>query len=154
MNHWSLIEQFAGGILFSAISVYIFAVAGYENAAKKCANLGIRTAEWNRRHPWVTLINGICIALFGSVVAVHGIAQLLQQNRHGTADLIVGLFAVIIALYPTVRYKQAAEMSASYAERYSEFIRQRPWILLLIGILTGVIGVLFLVGVVSNVLKH
>ena len=145
-----LIELLIGGFVFLGLSIYILLISGYRNAARQCGAASKWQAEWYRRNASTMWIVGLLFAFFAVGLARQGLAKLKQPQEHGIADLVAGLTGIAIAAYLIFHRKKLASSSADWQEYYSEFILRNSWLLLIVGILSGLCGILMIYAVLAK----
>lgn len=152
MNDWTEIHTLIGGFMFLGISIYILVISGYKNTARQCGDACKRQAEWFRRNASRMWIFGVVFALFAVGIVFRGLSELKRQHEHGIANLIAGLIGVVFAAYLIFRHKEVASRSADSQEHQSEFISRNSWLLLIVGILSGLCGILMICATLAKLL--
>ena len=146
------IELLIGGFVFLGLSIYILLIFGYRNATRQCGAVSKRQAESFRRNDSKMWIFGLVFAFFAVGLARQGLAKIERQQEHGISDLIAGLVGVVIATYQIFHRKKLASSSADWQEFYAEFILRNSWLLLIVGILSGLCGIAMICAVLAKLL--
>ncbi|MCH7685913.1 MAG: hypothetical protein IH899_04400 [Planctomycetes bacterium] len=150
MNPQSPISVAIGGSLFICLSAYFLFVGSFSH---KVAALSDRYSAWLRRNPRsgasIYVLLELVVALW---MLCRGVLRLINQEPNASDDLIFGIIVLVLAILTAVFYKWFAHSRAKKLERFADLMRRYPWILLLAGVASGVIGVAMLCSAVLRML--
>lgn len=148
VKDWSMIhpmiEHLIGGCVCLGFSIWIFLISGYKNAARQSGAVSKWLAERYRRNASTMWVFGLLFGFFAVGLARQGLVKLERRQEHGITDLVAGLTGVMIAAYLLFHRKKLSSSSADWQEYYGEFLRRNPWILLIVGIMSGLFGILLI----------